>query len=140
MLIGTSKFFKENKIARTRWASAICSLWKIYKSLLPQIAEKSCSYLLVMYTKEDVTESQDRRSFESVSAPFVIFHSRLWECTRSSQSEARIFFMYIIIYDRGQSFVFAMATPCIIYVLFYSLLLQKLISVEAENLIKALHF
>ena len=38
MLISTSKFFKDNKIARARRASAICSLWKIYKCLLHQIA------------------------------------------------------------------------------------------------------
>ena len=35
MLISTSRVnsFKDNKIARARWANAICSLWKTYKRL-----------------------------------------------------------------------------------------------------------
>ena len=32
-LVSMSKFFKDNEIARTRWASANFSLWNIYKCL-----------------------------------------------------------------------------------------------------------
>ena len=32
-LVSSSKFFKDNEIARTRWASANFSLWNIYKCL-----------------------------------------------------------------------------------------------------------
>ena len=38
MLISTSKFFEDNKIAQAHRANAICSLRKIYKCLLQQIA------------------------------------------------------------------------------------------------------
>ena len=39
--------------------------------------------------KNDITESQNRQNFRSMRTLFVI-------CSRFSQSEARIFFMYII--------------------------------------------
>ena len=42
----TSKFFEDNKIAQAHRASAICSLLKIYKCLLNQIARKILPQLL----------------------------------------------------------------------------------------------
>ena len=72
MLISTSKFFEDNKIAHAHRANAIYSLWKIYKCLLWQIA---FMLLLVNNVHEKTSQSQDRQNFESVCVLFVI-------CTR----------------------------------------------------------
>ena len=56
VVISTSKLFKYNKIAQACRASAICSLWKIYKFLLHQ-SELEIMLLLV----NDVHEKSSQK-------------------------------------------------------------------------------
>ena len=74
MLINTSKFFEDNKIARARREYAIFQSLKNLQCLLHQIARE---IILLLFNKvhKKITKSQDRRNFESVCALFVI-------CTR----------------------------------------------------------
>ena len=50
-----SKFFKDNKTAQARRASAICSLWKIYKFVLHQLA-RELMLLLVNNVREKTSQ------------------------------------------------------------------------------------
>ena len=70
--ISTGKFFKDNKIARARRASAIRSLWKVYRGLLHQIAREIILLLVNNVYEKKITRSQDRRYFDSVLSLFVI--------------------------------------------------------------------
>ena len=78
MVIGRSKFFKVNKIARG--VSAICSLSEICKCSLHQIA-REIVLLFVNNEHKKTSESQDRRNFKSVRVLFVICTRVTRECT-----------------------------------------------------------
>ena len=65
---------KDNKIARAHWASAICGLRKVYKTLLHQIAREIMSLLVNNLNEKRITVSQDGRNL-AVRVLFVI-------CTR----------------------------------------------------------
>ena len=76
MIIGRSKFFKVNKIARG--VSAICSLSEICKCSLHQIAREIM--LLLVNNVHKKHQSQDRRNFESERVLFVICTRVTREC------------------------------------------------------------
>ena len=59
--ISTGKFFKDNKIARARKASAIRSLWKVYRGLLHQIA-REIILLLVNNVYEKKNHKKSRQT------------------------------------------------------------------------------
>ena len=59
--ISTGKFFKDNKIARARRASAIRSLWKVYRGLLHQIA-REIILLLVNNVYEKKNHKKSRQT------------------------------------------------------------------------------
>ena len=102
VLISTSKFFKDNRIAWAHRASAICNLWKICKCLLHQKEKvmKKKNYvitLLVMYLKKHCRKSRQTK-FESVRAPFVTctcattLHSCYMRMRSFSANQKRVFF------------------------------------------------
>ena len=74
MLINTSKFFEDNKIALARRECAIYKTKKNLQCLLHQISRE---IIILLFNKvhKKITKSQDRRNFESVCALFVILHS-----------------------------------------------------------------
>ena len=101
-------FFKDNKIARARRASAICSLKNLQVLITPNCRG---NYVITCYNvhRKNIAEGQDRRNFKSVREIFVLYprvttmHLRydfavvLHENVLVfSQSEARNLFMYII--------------------------------------------
>ena len=72
VLISTSKFFKDNKTAWAHRASAICSLWKIYKCVLYQIA-----WEIMLSLVNNIHEKTSKRvktdvTFNSADMLFVI--------------------------------------------------------------------
>ena len=72
VLISTSKFFKDNKTAWAHRASAICSLWKIYKCVLYQIA-----WEIMLSLVNNIHEKTSKRvktdvTFDSADMLFVI--------------------------------------------------------------------
>ena len=62
-LISTS--IKDKKNAQARRANAICCLWKISKCLLRQTALEIVLLLVNNVHGRSITESQDRRNFDS---------------------------------------------------------------------------
>ena len=88
---------KDNKIARARWASAICGLRKVYKTLLHQIAREIMSLLVNNLNEKRITVSQDGRNL-AVRVLFVICTQRCYMKNTFvfSHSNARNFFTYII--------------------------------------------
>ena len=60
-LISTSKFFKDHRIPRARRASAICSLWNIYKCLLHHIPREN-TLLLVKKVHEKKHHRKSRQT------------------------------------------------------------------------------
>ena len=75
VLISTSKFFKDNKNAWAHRASAICSLWKIYKCVLYQIA-----WEIMLSLVNNIHEKTSKRvktdvTFDSADMLFCNLHS-----------------------------------------------------------------
>ena len=101
-------FFKDNKIARARRASAIFSLKNLQVLITPNCKG---NHVITCYNvhRKNIAEGQDRRNFKSVREIFVfcprvatmhlrynvavVLHKNVLVF---SQSEARNFFMYII--------------------------------------------
>ena len=95
MLISTIKFFKD-KIARARRENTICSLWKIKKGLLQQIARETWYYLLMTYTEKHHRKSRQTRVICNLHSCYNFALVLNAKSIVFSQSEARNFFMYIM--------------------------------------------
>lgn len=63
--MGAGKFFKDNKIARARRASAIRSLWKVYRGLLHQIARE---IILLLVNNVYKKKSQEVKTDDTLTA------------------------------------------------------------------------
>ena len=111
--ISTGKFFmiKDNKIARVRRASAIRSLWKVYKGLLHQIAREIILLLVNnVYEKKNHKKSRQRILWQRALAIcnshscYKLVGTRvmdLYSCYHrmhsfSANQKRVVFFMYII--------------------------------------------
>ena len=93
-----SGFSNTIKITPVRRTSAIWGLWKTHKCVFfPNcMHEKSCYYQLIIYMKKSHTVSKKGKSVHITELPF--FGTVLsWNCTALSQSDSRIFFIYIIL-------------------------------------------
>ena len=104
MLISTSEFSKDSETARARMASEICSLWKFTSAYLNQIPREIMFLLTKNLHEKSITESQDRRNFDSACALFVIcirvtlsYSTSMKNAPVLSQSDANNFFIFIII-------------------------------------------
>ena len=111
MSISTGKFFKDNKIARARRASAIRSLWKVYRGLLHQIA-REIILLLVNNVYEKKNHKKSRQTilwqralaicnshscYKLVGTRVVDLYSCYLRMHSFSANQKRVvFFMYII--------------------------------------------
>ena len=101
VLISTSNFFTDIKIAQTRRASAIYSLWKICKCLLHQIAREIMLLLVDNLNETTSSKSVTEEILKACARAICNFHScynfaLLETALVFSQSEARNFFMFII--------------------------------------------
>ena len=109
--ISTGKFFKDNKIARARRASAIRSLWKVYRGLLHQIAREIILLLVNnVYEKKNHKKSRQTILWQRALAIcnshscYKLFGTRvmdLYSCylrmhSFSANQKRVVFFMYII--------------------------------------------
>ena len=101
-------FFKDQKIARARRASAICSLKNLQVLITPNCKG---NHVIICYNvrERNIAEGQDRRNFKSVRELFLFCPRVTTKHLRYelafvlnenalvfSQSEARNFFTYII--------------------------------------------
>ena len=64
-------FFKDNKIARARRASAICSLKNVRVMIIP-ICKGNHVITCYKVREKNIAEGQDRRNFKSVRELFFI--------------------------------------------------------------------
>ena len=109
--ISTGKFFKDNKIARARKASAIRSLWKVYRGLLHQIAREIILLLVNnVYEKKNHKKSRQTILWQRALAIcnshscYKLVGTRvmdLYSCylrmhSFSANQKRVVFFMYII--------------------------------------------
>ena len=109
--ISTGKFFKDNKIARVRRASAIRSLWKVYRGLLHQIAREIILLLVNnVYEKKNHKKSRQTILWQRALAIcnshscYKLVGTRvmdLYSCylrmhSFSANQKRVVFFMYII--------------------------------------------
>ena len=109
--ISTGKFFKDNKIARARRASAIRSLWKVYRGLLHQIAREIILLLVNnVYEKKNHKKSRQTILWQRALAIcnshscYKLVGTRvmdLYSCylrmySFSANQKRVVFFMYII--------------------------------------------
>ena len=85
-------------------ASEICSLWKFTSAYLNQIPREIIFLLTKNLHEKSITESQDRRNFDSACALFVIcirvtlsYSTSMKNAPVLSQSDANNFFIFIII-------------------------------------------
>ena len=125
MLIGTSKFFKENKIARTRWASAICSLWKNLQELItPNCRE--VMFLPVSNVQERGCHRKSRqtkfwkreRAICNFSLAFMRMHS-------FSANQKRVFFSCLLLCIVGASHLFCYGNPMYNLCTFFFIIASK---------------
>ena len=88
MYVSTSIFFKDNKIARARRASAICSLKNLQVLITPKCRR---NHVITCYNahEKNIAEGQDRRNFESVRELFVF-------CLRVTTMHLRYDFAYVL--------------------------------------------
>ena len=109
--ISKGKFFKDNKIARARRASAIRSLWKVYRGLLHQIAREIILLLVNnVYEKKNHKKSRQTILWQRALAIcnshscYKLVGTRvmdLYSCylrmhSFSANQKRVVFFMYII--------------------------------------------
>ena len=95
-LVSMSKFFKDNEIARTRWASANFSLWNIYKCLFAPNYTRNhfVTYQRFIWKKR----RRESRNFDGAPALFVTYTRVTKKMYSISAIQSRVpFFLYILL-------------------------------------------